>query len=265
MQIFHSLAEWRQLRASISLPLALGFVPTMGNLHAGHQSLVASSKQENDRSLVSIFVNRAQFNCQDDFINYPRTLDADLNLLERLEVDYCLLPSEEELFTDNCYQLEENQLSELMEGQRRPGHFSGMLTVVMKLFNLAKPQRAYFGEKDFQQYLLIRKMTEAFFMDIEIKACPTIRETCGLAYSSRNKLLNKSMRRQAEKFAAIFHQSKSSKQLTGELQEAGILIEYLEEFQGRIFIAVQIGNVRLIDNYPLISPLFSPKIAREKD
>jgi pantoate--beta-alanine ligase len=138
-----------------------------------------------------------------------------------------------------------------MEGKERPGHFNGVLTVVMKLFNMIQPQRAYFGEKDYQQYLLIREMTAAFFMDIEIKVCPTIRETSGLAYSSRNNRLTQDQRQKAEKFATIFHQPKPCEELTDTLQNIGVTVEYLEEFQGRRFTAVWIDDIRLIDNYKI--------------
>lgn len=252
MQIFHHLDEWITFRKSLPLEQSLGFVPTMGNLHAGHLSLYAQARQENDLTLASIFVNPTQFNRTDDFSNYPRTLKADLHLLEQTGVHYCLLPTEQEIYSDSyCYQLQETELCQLMEGKYRPNHFTGVLTIVMKLLNLAKPQRAYFGEKDYQQYLLIRGMVKAFFMDIEIKVCPTIREASGLACSSRNNRLDANQRSKAELFAHLFHQDKSSQQLIEELEQAGIPIEYLEEYANRRFAAVTIDDIRLIDNYAL--------------
>lgn len=250
MQIFHNLDEWLMLRNSLARHLTLGFVPTMGNLHAGHLSLYQRSKEENDRSLASIFINPTQFNCPDDFTNYPRTLSADLELLEQAGVDYCLLPTKEALYADGYrYQVQESEFAGLMEGEHRPGHFTGVLTIVMKLFNLTKPQRAYFGEKDYQQYVLIRDMTTAFFMDIDVIACPTIREASGLAFSSRNNRLTADQRLLADKFAGIFHQKKSCEALKEELHNLGIEVSYLEDYKRRRFTAVQIGDVRLIDNY----------------
>jgi len=251
MQIFHHLDEWRRVRHTMSTDLSLGFVPTMGNLHRGHASLFTRSLEENNCTVASIFINPTQFNRPDDFTHYPRTLDADLELLSKLGVNYCLLPNEQAMYTDGYhYQIQENHLSLLMEGKQRPGHFTGVLTVVMKLLNLAKPHRAYFGEKDYQQLQLIRGMTECFFMDIDIKACPTIRETSGLAYSSRNNRLSKEQREVADQFALIFHQpTLTCEQIMSELHEMGVEVEYLEEQEGRRFVAVKIGDIRLIDNY----------------
>lgn len=252
MRIFHDLNEWLSVRNNLASERSLGFVPTMGNLHEGHISLYSTAKEENDCIIASIFVNPTQFNRADDFSNYPRTLDADLKLLEQAGVDYCLLPTEQAIYADGYrYQLQETQLCQLMEGKHRPGHFTGVLTIVMKLLNLVRPKRAYFGEKDYQQYLLIRDMAIAYFMNVEIKACPTIREASGLAYSSRNNRLNASQRLEAEKFAKAFHQDKPCEQLIEELDDLGITVEYIEEFADRRFAAVMIGDIRLIDNYAL--------------
>ncbi|WP_028388232.1 pantoate--beta-alanine ligase [Legionella fairfieldensis] len=253
MQIFHDVNEWLTVRDALESDVSLGFVPTMGNLHPGHISLLTKSKQENHSTIASIFINPTQFDRTDDFIHYPRTLDADLKLLAQAGVDYCLLPDKERLYADNyCYQLQETTLCQLMEGKQRPGHFTGMLTVVMKLLNLTRPQRAYFGEKDYQQYLLIRDMVAAFFLKTEIKVCPTVREPGGLAYSSRNTRLNDSQRFRAEQFAQIFHQDKPREDLIEELCKAGIQVEYLEDYENRRFVAVMIDDIRLIDNYSLV-------------
>lgn len=259
MQIFHNLDEWRALRHSLDPQLSIGFVPTMGNLHRGHASLFSIAKQENDRSLASIFTNPTQFNRSEDFVNYPRTLNTDLQLLEQMGVDYCLLPTEESIYADHyCYQIHETKNEQLMEGKHRPGHFTGVLTVVMKLLNLASPTRAYFGEKDYQQYCLIREMATAFFMRVEIIACPTIREESGLAYSSRNNRLDTQQRLKAEKFARIFHQNKSPQELIAELRNEEITVEYLEDHENRRFVAVLIGGIRLIDNYCISSQNAAP-------
>lgn len=252
MQIFHNLEEWLIFRRTLPEHLSLGFVPTMGNLHIGHLSLVEHSQKDNDKTAVSIFINPTQFNQKEDFIHYPRTLEADLAYLHKQGVNYCLLPSEEAIFNDsNRFQIQENSLCHLMEGKSRPRHFAGVLTVVMKLFQIAKPKRVYFGEKDYQQYLLIRDMIQAFFLDIQIKACPTIRETSGLAYSSRNNRLNAQERIKAEQFAQLFHQKKTCEAIAQELEKNQIDVEYIEEYANRRFIAVKVGNVRLIDNYDL--------------
>jgi pantoate--beta-alanine ligase len=252
MQVFDNISEWLNIRNSLPPHLSLGFVPTMGNLHAGHASLVSASKKENDYTLVSIFINPTQFNSPEDFIQYPKSLALDLNLLQQAGVDYCLLPTEQVMYADNYrYQLQETELCQLMEGKQRPGHFTGVLTVVMKLLNLTRPQHTYFGEKDYQQYLLIRDMVAAFFMNVEIKVCPTIRETSGLAYSSRNNRLTPLQRVEAEKFARIFQQKKEIDLLVDELTSNGIKVEYLEDYGERRFAAVTIGGVRLIDNYPI--------------
>jgi pantoate--beta-alanine ligase len=252
MQIFHNLNEWIRFRNTLSPDLSLGFAPTMGNLHTGHASLFLASSKENHYTASSLFVNPTQFNNPDDYTHYPRTLDADLELMTQNGVDFCILPNEDEIYADGyTYQVQENQLGQLMEGKHRPGHFNGVLTIVMKLFNLVKPNRAYFGEKDYQQLLLIQGMVRALFMNIEIKSCPTVREKSGLACSSRNNRLTLNQREIADKFAKIFHQNKSSAMITKELEALGITVEYIEEFQGRRFAAVKIGDIRLIDNYLL--------------
>lgn len=250
MRIFNKLKDWTDFRQSLSGSAGIGFVPTMGNLHAGHLSLLATSRQENSLSVTSLFVNPLQFNKPDDFENYPRTLEADLELLESAGTDYCLLPEKDDIYPDNYrYRIQEEQLGQLMEGASRPGHFTGVLSVVMKLLNLVQPTITYFGEKDYQQYLLIRDMAQAFFLQSVIRVCPTVREADGLACSSRNNRLSTSQRQLAGKFARIFHQDKSCETIIQELEEEGIPVDYLLEHQDRRYAAVLIGEVRLIDNY----------------
>lgn len=252
MQIYHNLDEWRRVRETLPATLSVGFVPTMGNLHSGHASLFTASQRENDCTIASLFINPTQFNQLDDFTHYPRTLDADLALLANTGVDHCILPTEQAIYADGYrYQIVENKRGLLMEGSHRPGHFTGVLTVVMKLLNLVKPHRSYFGEKDYQQFQLIRDMAEAFFMTTEIKACPTIRETSGLAYSSRNHRLSTDQRNIADQFAQIFHQKKSCEQIITELNQIGVAVDYIEEHDNRRYAAVTIGDIRLIDNYAL--------------
>lgn len=249
MRIFKNLSEWIDFRSSLSTQ-SIGFAPTMGNLHPGHLSLFGASKTENRLTVTSLFINPTQFNNPDDLAAYPRTLETDLDLLEEAGVDYCLLPAAEDMYPDTFrYQIHETKLSRILEGAHRPGHFTGMLTVVLKLLNLVRPERAYFGEKDYQQYLLIREMAAALFLPLKIIACPTVREPGGLAFSSRNNRLTPEQKIVAEKFAAIFHQKKSLEELITELQTAGISVEYLQDYADRRYAAVMIGETRLIDNY----------------
>jgi len=190
VRCFESLDDWRAARAVLGMT-RIGFVPTMGALHAGHASLLARSVAESEYTVLSIYVNPTQFNDAGDLARYPRTLEQDLALAESLGVDAVLLPRYEALYADGYrYRLDEMTFSRTLCGAHRPGHFAGVLTVVMKLLNLVRATRAYFGEKDYQQYLLIRDMCAAFFLDTEIVPCATLREPDGLAMSSRNMLLD---------------------------------------------------------------------------
>jgi pantoate--beta-alanine ligase len=251
--MFNNLNEWIRFRKTLSSDSSLGFVPTMGNLHAGHASLFLKSREKNARTVSSLFVNPTQFNNPNDLALYPRTLKADIQIMENAGVDFCILPDEKAMYADAYrYQVQEKQLAMCLEGKHRPGHFDGVLTVVLKLLHLTKPTRAYFGEKDYQQFLLIQSMVDAFFMDIEIKACPTIREQSGLAFSSRNNRLTSEQRLTADAFAKLFHQDKSCSLIHDELTTLGIRVDYLEEYEGRRYAAVSIGDVRLIDNYQVV-------------
>lgn len=251
MKVFSSLTDWQQFRTTLSGTSRLGFVPTMGNLHQGHLSLMAASQRDNDSTVVSIFVNPYQFNRQTDFKTYPRTVNEDLALLESAGIDYCLLPSDEEIYASGYdFHIEAHCFSEVMEAKHRPGHFNGVLTIVMKLLNLVQPCKLYLGEKDFQQYMLIKAMAASFFMPCEVIACPTVREASGLAMSSRNNRLNNAQRSQAELFARLFHQRDLHlDQIARHLEEAGLKVEYLEQAMDRRFAAVWIDDIRLIDNY----------------
>lgn len=256
MLIYDDMNQWRQVRKNLSDTKSIGFIPTMGNLHQGHASLFTKSVQENDYTIVSLFINPTQFNQEQDFLHYPRTLEADLELLKNANVDYCLLPDKQTIYADHFnYQVHEHQLTQIMEGLHRPGHFTGVLTVVMKLINLVKPARTYFGEKDYQQLQLVKNMIDAFFMDVEIIACPTIREASGLACSSRNVRLNTQQRRLADQFAKIFHKETACSNIIEKLHAIGVDVEYIEEHDNRRFAAVTIGGVRLIDNYAILNPI----------
>jgi len=248
--LIHSISEWQALRATISNDL--GVVPTMGNLHLGHLSLLQRAVQENEVSVLTIFVNPTQFNSANDYVHYPRTLESDLKMAEEAGVAYVLAPQYQEMYPDDyAYQVNEQEASELMEGAFRPGHFSGMLTIVLKLLMLVKAKRAYFGEKDYQQLELIRGMVEAFFLETEIRSCPTIRTDFGLPYSSRNRRLTAEQYEQARHFPAIFHSKLSCAEIKKQLQEKGFEVDYVEEYTGRRFAAVKLGEVRLIDNFHL--------------
>lgn len=250
MKIIKSFEEWSQFKKDNLSHRTYGLVPTMGALHAGHISLINASQKENEKTIVSIFVNPTQFNQAEDLKHYPRPIEADLELLEKSQVDVCFLPDAETIYRDGYhFQIQENHLSISMEGAHRPGHFAGVLTVVMKLLNIIKPTRVYFGEKDYQQFLLIQNMVYAFFMDTEVKSCPTIRDQCGLALSSRNQRLSQDELELARQFAKIFHQPIPLIAIREQLNALKIPIDYLEEQNNRRFTAVYINHIRLIDNY----------------
>lgn len=252
MQIIHNIEDWQAIRRQVDPSLSIGLVPTMGNLHLGHQSLFEICRQNNDLTVVSIFINPTQFDRSEDFKHYPKTLEADLTLLGKVGVDYCLVPEISSLYPEGFrYRIEEHKNSIPLEGAKRPGHFSGVLTVVMMWLQIVKPHRSYFGEKDYQQYQLIRDMAKAFFLDIDIIACPTIRESSGLAFSSRNNRLSQTERILAQHFAKILHQKKSCAEIADELTSLGIQVDYIEDYEQRRFAAVYIGDIRLIDNYAL--------------
>lgn len=252
MKIFDNLAVWQDFRKTLQGE-APGFVPTMGNLHQGHLSLIQKSQTENATTVVSLFVNPKQFNNPEDYIQYPVTLEEDFAKLREARVDYCLLPAVADVYADGYrYQISENSAALTLEGKQRPGHFTGVLTVVMKLLNLVSPKSVYLGEKDYQQYVLLRDMVKAFFMPVQVILCPTVREQSGLACSSRNNRLNSSQKEVAARFARIFLQKKPEAALVAALEAEGIEVEYLAQREGRRFIAIRLGDIRLIDNYSLV-------------
>jgi len=221
----------------------------MGALHAGHLSLIEKSKEENDITVVSIFVNPTQFNDKSDFDNYPITLTEDLQKLNNAEVDFLFLPNFKELYLDNYkYSVTESELSNKLCGAFRPGHFDGVLTVVLKLLNIVKADYAYFGEKDYQQFLLIKGMAEAFFVDTEIISVTTVRDIDGLALSSRNVRISKENREKATHFSKYLQQGINCDKIKTMLKEDGFKVDYIEIIDHRIFGAVYLDGVRLIDN-----------------
>jgi pantoate--beta-alanine ligase len=253
VRVFQSLAEWRAARRE--LPAPVGFVPTMGALHSGHAALLERSKRECASTVLSIYLNPTQFNNESDLERYPRTLESDLAIARELGVDAVILPRYEELYADDYrFRLEEYGFSQTLCGAHRPGHFTGVLTVVMKLLNLVRPEKAYFGEKDFQQYQLIRDMAEAFFLDTEIVPCATVREPDGLALSSRNALLDAAGRRLAPRFHELLGCRLPDEEIARHLAAAGFEVDYVETHDGRRFGAVVVTGdertVRLIDNVP---------------
>ncbi|MBK7105602.1 MAG: pantoate--beta-alanine ligase [Ignavibacteriae bacterium] len=250
MEIFYYPVEWTEIVRSHKLKNKnIGFVPTMGALHEGHISLIKKSKLENKVTVVSIYVNQTQFNDQNDLKNYPANFDADIEILEQNKVDYLFLPNYETIYPDDYkFKITENDLSLDLCGATRKGHFNGVLTVVSKLFNIIKPTNAYFGEKDYQQFLLIRNMVKALFMDVNIISCPTFRDKDGLALSSRNILLTQENRIIASEFPKILMSHKTIEEKKSELIKSGFKIDYIEEKFDRLFGAVYLGNVRLIDN-----------------
>jgi len=248
MNIVTKIHEWTQIRNKIT-EKTLGFVPTMGHLHEGHLSLCKRAQSENTITAVSIFVNPVQFNETADFDKYPRTIEKDIALLSDENIDYLFLPEREEIYQDNyeC-QIIENVLTKELEGEFRPGHFSGMLTVVLKLLNIIGPHRAYFGEKDFQQLILIKKMVNAFFMPMKVIGCPTIRDDNGLALSSRNSRLNAEQKLKAAQFAYLLKSDLDCTEIKEKLTALGFKVDYISEKWNRRLGAVWMDGVRLIDN-----------------
>jgi len=248
MKIFTSISEWQNYRLTLR-ESSLGFVPTMGALHQGHLSLVQASRQQNALSIVSVFINPTQFDDKKDFEKYPNDFRLDLEQLEKAGVDVVLLPDAAQIYRDDYrFKVTENDFSRRLCGAHRPGHFDGVLTVVMRLLNLVRPDFAYFGEKDYQQLQLIRDMVSAFFMPVNIIACATVRETDGLAMSSRNQHLNARQRAQAAALYATLKNSRTAVEARQVLIEQGFEVDYVEDLSNRRLAAARLGSTRLIDN-----------------
>lgn len=251
MHVSTSVGEWRERRGAMAAR-SIGFVPTMGALHCGHASLVERCRRENEVAVVSIFVNPSQFNDAKDLERYPRTLDEDLATLKDLGTDEVFAPAAQELYPCGYrFRLEAESMTNVMEGVSRPGFLQGVMTVVLKLLNVVKADRAYFGEKDYQQLKIITEMAAEFFIPTEIVACPTVREKSGLAESSRNRLLSPEAR---EKAAGIFGALTTAGDPGAArvlLESDGWTVDYVEEHWGRRFAAAFLEGVRLIDNAPV--------------
>lgn len=255
--------------------LTIGLVPTMGALHQGHLSLMKRAREENDRVVASVFVNPTQFNNPDDLRLYPRTEEADCRLMEQAGVDYAFIPSVEEVYPEpDTRVFDLGPVAEVMEGAMRPGHFNGVAQIVSKLFAMVGPTRAYFGEKDYQQIAVIRRMVDLEGFDLQIVACPIVREADGLALSSRNVRLTPAQRAIAPEIHRVLEQSLAMaadhsvdevKQWVKNAIDAtdGLETEYYEIVDGLTMqpiaewsdttlpvgcVTVYCGEVRLIDN-----------------
>lgn len=228
---------------------SIGFVPTMGYLHEGHLSLVRRARAENDVVVVSIFVNPIQFGPNEDYDRYPRDFERDKMLLEKEGVDCVFYPSVEEMYPqDFSTYVEETVLSKPLCGRSRPGHFRGVCTVVAKLFNIVKPHRAYFGQKDAQQFRVLRRMVRDLNMDVEMIECPIVREPDGLAMSSRNVYLSPEEREQA---LALYRSLKLAEELFTKGERDALKIKReMEEFL-RGFDKVKVDYVEIVDEETL--------------
>ena len=276
MTRFDTVSALRQHLDTVRSGKAIGLVPTMGALHEGHTTLIETAKQAGDLVVASVFVNPVQFNNPDDLARYPRTIDEDCRMLEAAGCDVVFVPSVAEMYPEPpTLRLSFGELETVMEGAFRPGHFNGVGIVVAKLFNIVQPHRAYFGQKDLQQVAVVRRLIRDLSFTVELIRCPTVRETDGLAMSSRNRNLTPDERElapalhqaltlahdlltegqspaQAKAAVTGFFSSRSGFRLeyveitnADTLQPAG---EVLAPGQTAICLAVQLGTVRLIDN-----------------
>jgi pantoate--beta-alanine ligase len=277
MEIFKQIAPLKAfLRDRKCQGKAIGLVPTMGALHAGHISLFNTCKAENDITVGSIFVNPIQFNNENDLLKYPRTLDKDIELLQSVKCDVLFAPENVEMYPDKAtVSFDFGKLDKVMEGEFRPGHFSGVALVVSKLFNIVQPDRAYFGQKDWQQFTVIRKLIEELNFNIILRSVDTLRESDGLALSSRNLRLSAPQRAKATVFYKGLVEARKSlrsgeglddvKNRVREIVEAHHdvrleyfeladsknlnLLDYVEQSSKPIMcIAGFVGDIRLIDN-----------------
>ena len=274
MKTFHKVSDLRQELAQLDAR-GIGFVPTMGALHAGHRSLVEKARKECQTVVVSVFVNPTQFNDKNDLKHYPRTPEADAAVLEAAGADYVLMPSVEEIYPEpDTRQFDFGEVDKVMEGATRPGHFNGVAQVVSRLFDIVSPAKAYFGEKDFQQIAVIKAMVRQLGLKVEIVECPIIRDEDGLALSSRNTLLTPEHRAAAPHIYEVLSQCAAKAEelspaeltawVTEEVEKNPLLkVIYFQavdalsmqqvaswEESPRVqgCIAVQAGDIRLIDN-----------------
>lgn len=276
MKIIKEIKKMQQIVANLKAKKSsIGFVPTMGALHEGHLSLMRCAKKENDVVITSIFVNPTQFGPKEDFKKYPRNLKKDAKLCRKVGVDYIFAPEAKKMYPEGCktYINVEGVLTEVLEGKIRPGHFSGVCTIVNKLFNIVLPDKAYFGKKDYQQLVVIKKMVSDLNMPVNIISCPTIREKDGLAMSSRNTYLDPQERIKAGVLNKMllkarryivhgtWYVAKAKNMVKKIMKENNIKLDYVDirdaenfetvKFAKKgcvILLAARIGKTRLIDN-----------------
>ncbi|HHC78984.1 MAG TPA: pantoate--beta-alanine ligase [Flavobacteriia bacterium] len=279
MKVFYKKELLQEHLAEITIRASIGFIPTMGALHKGHLSLIEKANNENDISVVSIFVNPTQFDKKEDLRSYPRTIEEDLALLQTIKCDVVFVPSVSEIYDDNINALhfDFDGLEFEMEGKHRKGHFDGVGTIVKRFFEIVKPLKAYFGEKDFQQLQIIKKLVEKYRIPVQIIGCEIYREPDGLAMSSRNVRLTKAQRKEAPFIYKTLMKAKEKLKkdsiqtviewVEGEFKKNAVLqLEYFEiahsktlkpvrrkskKASYRGFIAAFAGDIRLIDNIAL--------------
>lgn len=255
MKVIEKIDEMKRLRQQLAEPV--GLVPTMGYLHEGHLALVRRARADNTSAVVSIFVNPTQFGPQEDLDSYPRDIQRDLALLQKEKTDVVFIPSVDEMYPSQFGSwVEAGKVAERLEGASRPGHFRGVTTVVAKLFNIIQPAKAYFGQKDAQQAIVIRKMVSDLNMNLEIVTVPTVREPDGLAMSSRNTYLNPQERRAA----LVLYQALSlAQQLWSQGEtDAGKLRRQIIDLIRRELLAkidyISIANAETLDELDRVSP-----------
>ena len=278
MQIYKTIAETREALAEEALQKKVGFVPTMGALHKGHLSLVERCHSESDLTVVSIYVNPAQFGPQEDLNHYPRNLEKDIDLLRNYHVDIVFTPDDVQMYPEGyCTWVQVEGLSDILCGASRPGHFRGVATIVLKLMHIVNPKLMFMGMKDYQQIIVLEKMIEDLNLETKIVRCPIVREPDGLAMSSRNSYLTPDERQRA---TCLIKALKNAQKMVNEgyldssiliseaeniIKQADGRIDYIKIVDGstlqelpevrsgsRMMLAVYIGNTRLIDNIELL-------------
>ncbi|MAJ06315.1 MAG: pantoate--beta-alanine ligase [Crocinitomicaceae bacterium] len=270
MQVVNNLQDLNKA-LHVETNKSIGFVPTMGDLHDGHLSLVQRSKEKSDFTVVSIFINPTQFDNPNDFSNYPVNLEYDLSVLKKYNIDLVFIPKFKELFQqENKVNFPLNGLDQVLEGRHRKGHFNGVLRVLNIFFKLIKPQYAFFGEKDYQQFLIVNLLAKNQFKNIEIILCPTRRLQTGLAMSSRNSRLSPDQQKIASKIYETLNFCKMNFSFSKIKELESVCLEKLKDFSDpeyfeirnsinlsnkinkedkcRAFVATKLSNVRLIDN-----------------
>jgi len=254
MNLCNTIADVRsELRSRRGV--SLGLVPTMGALHAGHLSLLAAARSENETVVMSLFVNPTQFGDVADLARYPRDTEHDLALAEKAGVDVVFAPSEGEMYPPGFQTwVDVVELGSTLEGESRPGHFRGVATVVLKLLEIVRPTRVYFGQKDAQQSAVVRRMISDLALEVELRVLPTVRDSDGLALSSRNVLLSPKEREQALALPRALGTGDRDDALALLRSTPGLEVDYVEvaDFEPRVLAgAVRVGSTRLIDNVPL--------------